>query len=630
MNLPRSIAAQLLAITLLPASVLAIGFAAFYVTTRVAELERRFTQEGEAIVGQLARTAEFAIASQNPAIIDSTLRNVLSQRTALRTAILRLDGSVSSQQLRPQSDVIVPINTAGSKQFRAPIQDPGRSSFGALATPSTIAYAEIELDASPLAHARGQVWLNTILSVFFTLFAIALLALWHSRRFARPLSDLADVVRKLAAGDLRARVEPAGHGEVRILELGVNNLARAVADSQRNLSERVDQATAALKVQRDEAASASQAKSRFLAAASHDLRQPMHALGLFCSALERRVQDGEQRNLIGNIQTSLRAMEGLFESLLDLSRLDAGRVQANIERMSLDEVFGWIDLEYAAGARDKGLRFRVRRNDNWVQGDITLVRRILMNLTANAIRYTQAGGVLVGLRHRGEIVRIEVWDTGCGIDPASRAAIFEEFVQLDSGHHEKTKGLGLGLAIAKRSAQLLGTTIEVRSRAGRGSVFSFELIGVSMRVAPREPKRLLAATDLGSLIGVRVLVIEDDESGRHAMVALMAQWGCDVRAAEGGAEALAALADRWSPEIIVTDYRLRGSETGPIVVASVEAALGKALPVVVVSGELSLTSDPVAREKLGWAVLRKPATAQTLRAAVQAALHSPPIGAVIE
>jgi signal transduction histidine kinase/ActR/RegA family two-component response regulator len=618
----KSIAAQVVAIAVMPAALVALAFGLFWYSTKRQEIEREFVAQGTEAAAALARAAEFAIASKNLELLDVTLKATLDRPHVLACAILRLDRTAASEAKRAENHSAI----SAARRFEAPVHDPGLTSFGALAQPRIVGTAQVSIDPAILLARRAALHWTTAGSLAIVLgLLIAGSVLW-ARRLSSPLTTLSDMVRRLTRGDLAARIEPRGRGEIRALEEGVNNLARVIGDNQRQLFEKIQNATVALKAQRDEAAAASQAKSRFLAVASHDLRQPMHALGLFCTALERRIQEPEQRKLLGSIQTSLHAMEGLFDSLLDLSRLDAGRVAANMDRVPLQEVFNWLDLEYGAAARDKGLRFRVRQTDAWVQADITLLRRILMNLVANAIRYTSKGGVLVGAQRRGESMRISVWDTGTGIDAAARLAIFDEFVQLSHGAHEKTKGLGLGLAIAKRSAELMGTAINVESEPGRGSMFSIALVNARSRSAPRPVAPSATSAHVSSTaafwVGKRVLVIEDDEAGQQAMVELLEQWGCIARACDSVSGAHATVSGEWCPDLILSDYRLRAGETGPMAIARVQEKLGAHIPVVIISGELSLSTDAATLGHSDWVVVRKPASAPDLRAAMLAAVEA--------
>jgi two-component system, sensor histidine kinase len=614
----QRITSRLLAITLLPLGIVGGLFAGYYVHSQVATLEREFTEDGQRRAKELAHMVDLVQSQSNAALLGSALRASLDARSVLRVAVIGGGNETIAEQRKAAFTQNDPKYT---RLFQSPTHATAGGAEAMLRGSRSVGRVELALDARALKEAIQRVWWKTGTITLFAFSLALLFALWRARRVSKPLRELTETVRKLAAGDLRARVEPRGAAEFVALGLGVNHLARSIGESQRTLSEKVEQATAALKAQRDEASNASQAKSRFLAAASHDLRQPMHALGLFCSALVRKVHEPDQKSLIANIQLSLQAMEGLFESLLDLSRLEAGRVQANMALTSLSEVLQWLSNEFGPAARDKGLRFRVRPSQEWGYVDPTLLRRILLNLTSNAIRYTDTGGILIGVRKRGEVVRLEVWDTGRGIDANDLELIFDEFVQVEGPGSDKTKGLGLGLAIAQKSAHLMGTRIHVESRKDRGSVFSVDLL------SGRPTRRAMPVRDdpdATAVIALRVLVIEDDEAGRHAMTVLLEHWSCEVKSVEGAAGLDAALANNWFPQLIVSDYRLRAKETGPTVIEEVERRLQreKRTPVVIVSGELGLEEKFRASWPVHWDLLKKPVSAQALRASMNKVLSN--------
>jgi CheY-like chemotaxis protein len=222
-------------------------------------------------------------------------------------------------------------------------------------------------------------------------------------------------------------------------------------------------------------------------------------------------------------------------------------------------------------------------------------------------------------------VRVTVWDTGAGIDAESRSAIFDEFVQLKQETTDKTKGLGLGLAIAKRSAQLMGTEIRLESEPGRGSAFSISLVNARSRTSVRPAyatPAVSAATTVTMLVSRRVLVIEDDEAGRLAMVELLGQWGCIALGVDSLSAAVAAVTPTWIPDVIVSDFRLRAGETGPEAIAAIEELTARTYPVVVVSGELALSVDAQSLGHPDWVVLRKPASAAALRTAFHSAIEA--------
>lgn len=229
--------------------------------------------------------------------------------------------------------------------------------------------------------------------------------------------------------------------------------------------------TDAMRAERDAALQANQSKTRFLAVASHDLRQPLQALGLFVAALAQRAPV-ELENVVGKIETSLEAFEHLLDGLLDISRLDAGAIEAHSTRFPLQALFERMAMEFEPLAERKGLKLNFVATSAVLQSDPDLLDRILRNLLSNAVRYTGRGGILVGVRRRPGGTRIEVWDTGIGIAPADQRDVFREFHQLETRHSELRDGLGLGLAIVDRLVSLIGGSVELRSEPGKGSVFA--------------------------------------------------------------------------------------------------------------------------------------------------------------
>ena len=357
---------------------------------------------------------------------------------------------------------------------------------------------------------------------------------------------------------------------------------------------------------------ANQAKSRLLAAASHDLRQPMHALSLFVDQLRASRSADEQAALARRVGDAVASLTELLDQLLDLSKLDAGAVQATIQDFSLRDLLASIESQFAPLARDKGIGLRLRAHDAWLRGDPLLVQRIVLNLVANAIHYTEHGGVLVGARRRGDRLRIEVWDTGCGIPEHRRDEVFREFVRLDRAEHRRASGLGLGLAIVARLADLLGTRIELRSRVDRGSVFAFELpAGTAQQVAAAPAAAPLGIADLR---GVFVLVVDDAEDSRAAMCGLLERWGCLTLAAADGGTAVAQLAahDR-PPELILCDYRLQTRDTGLQAIARLRATIGADVPAVLITAETSAAVADAASAQ-GVPLLHKPISPVRLRA----------------
>ncbi len=366
---------------------------------------------------------------------------------------------------------------------------------------------------------------------------------------------------------------------------------------------------AALQLQKDAAEEASLAKTRFLAAASHDLRQPVHALSLFVGALRGYPLAAEPSQLVGRIEDSVSAMDGLFSALLDISRLDAGVVAPDIKPFPIETLLRRLEHDYAGDAAAKGLTLRIKPCAAFVRSDPVLLERILRNLVSNAVRYTDRGGVLVGCRRR-ENLRIEVWDTGRGIPPTHVQRVFEEFFQLDNPERDRAKGLGLGLAIVRRLAGLLGHKVSIYSQPGRGSVFSIDvpLAEAAQFVAPSQ--------NAGATRHGLILVIDDETAIQEGMRSLLQGWGHSVLCGGSGEEILAqARTVTARPDLIICDYRLRGGETGAQVIDRLRQTYFHQIPALLITGDTAPDRLEEAAGS-GLLLLHKPVANSRLRAAV--------------
>ncbi|MET0681254.1 MAG: HAMP domain-containing sensor histidine kinase, partial [Burkholderiales bacterium] len=278
---------------------------------------------------------------------------------------------------------------------------------------------------------------------------------------------------------------------------------------------------------RSEAEIANRSKTQFFAAAGHDLRQPLHAMGLFAAALTEKVRDPEVLHVVNSINASVDALEGLFNELLDISKIDSGVLKANPTHFELASMLDRLRMDFEPEAFERGLRLRIVPTTAYLFSDPVLVERILRNLVSNALRYTKAGGVLVGARRRGKEVSLEVWDTGIGIPLEQQDRVFEEFYQLANPERNSKKGLGLGLSIVKRLVNLLGARVDLRSVPGRGSVFRVRLpLGVRPVVDPARKAKAVAAP--GDLSGRVIVVVEDEAAVLEGMRVLLEGWGAEV------------------------------------------------------------------------------------------------------
>jgi signal transduction histidine kinase/CheY-like chemotaxis protein len=360
-----------------------------------------------------------------------------------------------------------------------------------------------------------------------------------------------------------------------------------------------------LRTQVEVAARANQEKTRFLASAVHDLRQPLHALGLFCAALDQRLHNIPERPLIKNMMASIEALETSFGAMLDISRLDAGIVRASPQSFPVRDVFRRLYQQFGgdAEAHDISLRFRAARRV--VLSDPQLLERVLANLVQNALRYTRQGGVLVAARRRAPGVALEVWDTGVGIPAEQLELIFEEFYQIDNPERDRSRGLGMGLAIVRRLCNLLAHPLEVRSRPGRGTMFRVVVPAGDERDRTQptlEAETLPPRTD----VRVTVLLIDDERAIRDATRELLRPMQVDVLVAATIAEAVEQARQATARiDLILSDWRLRGTETGVEAVRAVRRICGEATPAVLVTGDTSADVLTMAHEN-GLVILHKP------------------------
>ena len=402
-----------------------------------------------------------------------------------------------------------------------------------------------------------------------------------------------------------------------------------------NLKRRTDELAAQLRVEagiaedaRRAAEAASRAKTQFFAAASHDLRQPLHAMGLFAEALRQKSRDPEVASLVNSINESVDALEGLFSELLDITRIDTGGVDVNPAPVRMRDLFGRLRLHFEPIAFEKGLMLSFHGEQHVAQADPTLLERVLRNLVSNAIRYSDDGGVLVSCRLRstpaGPRLLLQVWDTGIGISPTSLPRIFDEFFQAQSNrpleaHHRK--GLGLGLAIVKRLTGLMETDVDVRSRLGHGTVFSL-LVPVGKLQRSIEGQSLPDAktrAPLGlTLQGRLIAVVEDEAAVREGLVVLLQAWGArvvsfdtvdNVRSWLSGAGAEA-------PDLLLVDYRLPQGSTGIDALVAIRARWPQTrLPAILITGS-SLGGHEDEAVDHDYHLLIKPVLPNKLRAMI--------------
>ncbi len=358
---------------------------------------------------------------------------------------------------------------------------------------------------------------------------------------------------------------------------------------------------------------ANKAKSSFLAAASHDLRQPLHAMGMYVTALDGYLKGSHEKELIGKLESTISATNELFQAILDISKLDADSVMPEVSHIRLSFVFDRVETLHGGAAREKGVALKVVPTSAMASGDEVMIDRILSNLVSNAIRYTAPGGkVLLGVRKRGKDVRIDVIDTGKGIAAADLERVFGEFEQLGKPERDRSQGLGLGLAISRRLARLMGSDVMVASVPGRGSHFSFVL--PRQKGAKDSPAEVAAPkSDADILQRVKVLVVDDDREVVEGMRDLLTLWDCSVIAATTMDQAEEAIRQNDRIDAVIADYRLGEGKTGIMVIEAISREQGRKVPAIVVTGDVGLEALNDIKQN-GFQPLHKPVRPATLKA----------------
>jgi signal transduction histidine kinase len=495
------------------------------------------------------------------------------------------------------------------------------------ATPRLLGSVLVDVSLRDAVTAQRATLHHALIALLVSLLVAGVIGWQVARWISAPLRRLAGAVGQLGQDDQPVSVPVSDRTEIGELQRGFNHAAAALFESRRGLHERIEEATRELELKNAALEAASEGRSRFLAAAAHDLRQPLYALTLFSAALALDEHDPQRLDRIAHIQECVHSLDHLFGELLDLSRLEAGAVQVEISEFPLNQVFAEVSRTFSMVAEQRGLELRLHPVRDWVRTDRTMLTRMLNNLVNNALRFTHHGGALIGARRSGsDRLRIEVWDTGSGIAAEHLPHVFDEFYRIDD-HTDaglangSQSGLGLGLATVQRLAQLLDTVVKVDSRPDRGSVFHFELPLASAQMLPPPAAEEEPA---GDLAGRRVLVLDDDPAILSGIRFLLHSWGCDVAEAEDHQQAQEAIENWPAPvDIVICDLHLRSGERGTDLFAELDRLYerdGEArVARLLVTGETRAERlQDVLADKL--TVLYKPVSPQRLRRAMLAAL----------
>ncbi len=605
-----TLAQQLVLLALLPATVATLSAIAVLTRQHLTSVTELMRANAQTVALQVATVAQSQLQRMDRRALQRTAQSGSYQPHVQQVQIWSEDGEIlanSETQDRDRGEglqVVAPI-----------VADDGRQAGKVM--------VEISLDA--VERAKRSVWLNVVLVLAASLVGVGLAGWWAARRISAPIRALGEAVDRLGAGE-EVQVAVEGTAEVRRLQHGFNEAAAALSESRALLESRIANATAELASKNQQLEVASQAKTRLLAAASHDLRQPLHALTLFSDGLANGETDPVRLQRIGHIRECVDSLDRLFSGLLNLSQLDAGVLQPQWTDFALDQLFDEISRNFRPVAEQQNLRLVVRKTELWVRSDYVMLSRILNNLVSNALRHTTEGGVLVGARRRGRSVRIDVVDTGIGIAEQHQSRVFEEFYQVEPQPRQgrDARGMGLGLATVQRLASLLNTQVELSSQPHKGTCVRVLVRAAEAALpAPGAVPATAAVEEEPSLRDVRALVIDDERSILEGLQVVLSNWGAEVMTAQTRSEAL-AFADSWErpPDLVVSDLLLQGGDNGLDVMAALERhprGIGASTARLLVTGE---TKPDRLREvaSAGVAVLYKPVSPKLLRQAIGAQL----------
>ncbi len=619
------IRARTVLIAVLPTMVMATVLIAYFTSSRLSDLEEAHVQRGKALARQLAAASEYGVFSGNLESLRKLANSILQEQDVVRVAVFSPIQEVladSSKPVQPATTVsLAPRYSDTPLRFREPVTGPGvnlddpfleAGTNGSHPPEDLHGEVLVEMSRESLRAEESRLLQNAFSMVVAVLIASVALALRMSRGISGPILRIASTVESFGQGNLSDRVPVEGGKSLRALAQGVNDMADKLGASREHMERQIEAATRELLVKKEEAEHGNRAKTRFLAAASHDLRQPMHALGLFVAELGQKQHAPDTHRLVAQIAVSAETMENLLDSLLDISRLDAGVLDRQIKPFPLQPLFERIDVDYRREADQRSQRLRLRPTNLWVESDPLLLERILHNLISNALRYAPGGTILLACRKRGDKVRIEVRDNGPGIAQEAQDTIFQEFVQLDNPERNRAKGLGLGLAIVRRLTNLLEHDLSLRSTPGRGALFAVELRAAKPGLIPEG----IPPPPAHSLYGRHIVLVDDDELAVASTTGLLESWGCQVTAAASLELILSTIDEHAKPDIIVCDYQSGSSVDGLAIIERLRAHFGQRVPAIILSGDTSAAVTDNARQA-GIPLLHKPVRPAKLRALLQ-------------
>ena len=629
---------QTLAVAVIPILILALLLESYFTYTRFADLDRALFERAKLIVHQLATSSEYPVFSGNSGLLQQQVDTAFAQQDVnsiivlssdskylagaggtrktyeqdfFKNALSRTDEMVT---FREDRDVLWFAQPIVATQIK--LDELGNSSAGNRSS-MELGKVIVEISKDRLNREKIEMLGLNLILLLLVLLTSMLIAMRVSRRITLPVLEMSNAIRRIGDGHLDIHIAGNQVQELDALASGINDMAKLLQQDRNTLQQRIDEATQEMRRKKEEAERANFDKSRFLAAASHDLRQPMHALGLFVGELHSRLDTVEQRKIASKVEESVEALSSLLDSLLDISKLDAGIVIPQIQGVDIEAMIKRLAQDFIPVAQRKNISLRVRCANTMVLSDPVLLERILLNLMGNAIRYTpQNGTVLLGCRRRGDDLRIEVRDNGIGIPPTEQQNVFREFVQLANSARDRSKGLGLGLAIVDRLARLLHHSLTLRSAPGRGSTFSVtvpRMFGVEELLAEQGNMSVSAMPRLDRMENLQVLVVDDDMLVRISTAGILESWGCRVLVA-GDLQESKDLCSQAQLDMVICDYRLPDGD-GLMLADYIKAHYEIQPAFILVSGDTAPEIQQAANER-GLHLMHKPVRPAKLRSLV--------------
>lgn len=627
------IRARMFLAALLPLALISTLLASWALHARYDDVQSAYEQRKQLVSRQIALASEYGLFSGNQAQLQGLAASVLRESDVRWVGIVGRQGQMVASAGNPMDAPEFQLSPVVAQDYLPLhrldwISQPVLASdipldeiFDGVTDPAVrsnkqlgqvvVVFSRQSVDDRKRQLALGGVVIGGLSLLFGTLLAIVL-----SRGVLLPIARISRLVQQIGQGNFEQvhaqRTQISSSDPLHDLQASIHAMSDQLWAAHDKLQTQVALATQELRDKKEEAEKANLAKSRFLAAASHDLRQPTHALGLFVTRLAQLEHNAQTRALIGNVQASVQALQNLLDGLLDVSRLEARAVQVNKQPFALASLLGQLKQDLSEVARDKGLALRIRPTRAWTLSDATLVYRILLNLVNNAIRYTERGGVLVAVREQRAhgLLQIQVWDTGVGIAQEHQEAVFAEFFQVANAARDRTKGLGLGLSIVRRTADLLGHPVTLTSRLGVGTRVTLTL-PIAEQPSQTKSGSAVDESTLSDLPGACALVVEDDALALSGLLGVLQGWGMQAVGASDARSALQQVAQGFCPQVIISDYRLPGDADGIDTIAQLRAALQAHVPACLMSGDndpalialaqgakLSLLQKPVRPAKL--------------------------------